>query len=87
MTIKILENKTKDLCLKLSSSGKNEQANYFKTLLERIKNPVNDTDKEFALQQIISSGKIADMANFNSEEDRLLELLYNEAKKIKTLAS
>ena len=71
------------MCNKLRSSGKSGPADYYESLLNRIKTPLNDADKEEALQQIISSGKILDMANFTIEEDRLLDLAYEEAKKLK----
>jgi hypothetical protein len=83
MSAKILESRVKNLCDKLRSSGKSEQADYFESLLSRIKDPSGEPDKEEALQQIISSGKISDMANFTAEEDRLLDLAYEEAKKLK----
>jgi hypothetical protein len=44
----------------------------------RIKNPSDEADKQEAFQQIISSGKISDTANFTAGEDRLLDLA-NEA--------
>jgi len=83
MNTKLLESRVKDLCDKLRSSGKSEPAGYYEGLLKRIKAPSNDADKEEALQQIISSGKISDMAKFTIEEDRLLDLAYEEAKKLK----
>jgi len=83
MSTKLLESSVKDLCDKLRSTGKSEPANYYEGLLNRIKAPSNDADREEALQQIISSGKISDMANFTIEEDRLLDIVYEEAKKLK----
>ena len=81
-TIK-LENKVEDLCNKLRSSGKSKPADYYESLFDRIKNPRSTSDCEEALQQIISSGKLADMAGFTSEEDRLFDIVYEEAKKLK----
>ncbi len=77
----ILESRINDLCDKLRSSGKSEPADYYETLLNRIKTPSNEADKEEAIQQIISSGKLPDLANFTLEEDKLFDLVYEEAKK------
>jgi len=77
-----LEKRINDLSSKLRKSGKDRIASYFENLLERIISPANDSDKQDALQQIISSGKISDLANFDNEEDRLHDLVYEEAKKI-----
>lgn len=83
MKTMILESKIKDLCDELKSSGKSGPADYYKSLIDRIKNPLNEVDKEEALQQIIGSGKLADMANFTAKEDELFDIVYNEAKALK----
>ena len=77
-----LEKRINELSSKLRNAGKDSIASYFENLLERILSPVNDSDKQDALKQIISSGKISDLANFDKEEDRLHDLVYEEAKKL-----
>lgn len=78
-----LEEKINNLCSKLKVAGKTDTTKYFESLMNRIKKPVNNEDLEEALLQIIRSGKISDMANFSREEDRLLDFVYEEAKKLK----
>ncbi len=78
----ILESRIKNLCDKLRSSKKFKPADYYESLLNRTKNSSN-RDKKNAIQEIISSGKLSDMANFSIEEDKLLDLVYEEAKKLK----
>jgi len=84
MNESILEIRINELCEKLRESGKNDPASYFEKLLNQIKTSINEVDRQSALQQIISSGKIADMAGFNFEEDQLFDIVYEEAKKIKS---
>jgi hypothetical protein len=78
-----LELRINDLCDNLRSSGKTGPAEYYEGLFKRIKEPLNETDKVDALQQIISSGKLSDIANFSFEEDKLFDQVYDEAKKLK----
>ncbi len=77
-----LERKVKDLSDALRSSGKSDPAGYYENLLDRIMKPSNEADKEEALQQMFSSGKLPDLANFNSEENRLFLIVHEEAKKM-----
>ena len=83
MSTKTLESRINDLCDKLRGSGKSEPADYFEGLLNRIMHPSTEAYKEEALQQIISSGRMSDMANFTADEDKLFDLAYEEAKKLK----
>jgi polyhydroxyalkanoate synthesis regulator phasin len=83
MNTKILESKVKNLCDELRKTGKFEPADYYEKLLNRITAPSNEIEKDESLQEIISSGKISDLANFTIKEDRLLDLAYAEAKKLK----
>lgn len=83
MNIKNLEKKVQNLCKQLRSSGKIEPANYYENLFDQIKSSISDCEKKSALDQIISSGKLADLANFDSQEDQLFDFMYEEAKSIK----
>ena len=83
MSTKTLEKWINELCDKLRISGKDKPADYYENLLNKIRYPLNDMDKTEALQQIISSGKISDLANFTAEEDQLFDLAYEEAKRLK----
>lgn len=78
----MLESRINELCAELRRSGKYKPADYYEELLDRIIASSNEYDKEDAIQLIISSGKLSDMANFSFEEDRLLDLVYLEAKKL-----
>ena len=86
MSIETLESRVYSLCEELKNNGKKGPAEYFEMLLNRVKSPLSKKDKNEALQQIISSGKISDVANFSMKEDRLLSLVYEEANKLKGIS-
>lgn len=82
MNIQSLEDKVNIFSDKLRKSGKVDVATFYERKLHEIKVSDDMVEKKEALNQIVTSGKLAEMANFSYEEDQLFDLVYSEAKRL-----
>lgn len=82
MSVKDYETLSTKLESLLEESGKKGPAEFFKGICERLVKNESEADVASALQDIIMSGKLPDMAGFNEEEDRAYDELYKSAQAL-----